>query len=141
MVQIPRHRFEDLAGYIDLTLFNDPAFCPLDNAAREPSRERAALEKESCSTQGARHGQVAVNHVAREDMRRVSVRVSEKEGERDCGPWVAGGAVVGHGQTEADGNGSLVGVGLGEYLDHPNPAIPFPLSNTERHGAKNWNAG
>lgn len=69
-------------------------------------------------------------------MRRVSVRVSEKEGERDCGPWVAGGAVVGHGQTEADGNGSLVGVGLGEYLDHPNPAIPFPLSNTERHGAK-----
>jgi hypothetical protein len=65
-------------------------------------------------------------------MRRVSVRVSEKERERDCGPWVTGGAVVGHRQTEGDGNDSLVGVRLGEYLDHTNAAIPFPLSNTER---------
>jgi hypothetical protein len=36
----------------------------------------------------------------------------------------------------ADTSGSLVGVRLGEYLDHTNAAIPFPLSNTEESGKR-----
>jgi len=76
MVQIPRHGFEYLARYIDLALFGNPALCPLNNTAREPSRERAALENESCSAESTRRSQMAVNHIAREYMRRVSVRVS-----------------------------------------------------------------
>lgn len=76
MVQIPRHRLEDLARYINLTLFDNPGLSPLNNTTREPSRERPAFEKESCSAESARRSQVAVNHIAREYMRRVSVRVS-----------------------------------------------------------------
>jgi len=45
------------------------------------------------------------------------------------GHW--GGALVRHRHTKVEGSGSLVGVRLGEYLDHTSAAIPFPLSNTE----------
>ena len=76
MVQIPRHRLEDLARYIDLTLFDNPALSSLNKTTREPSRERAAFENESRGAESARRSQVAVNHIAREYMRRVSVRVS-----------------------------------------------------------------
>ena len=76
MVQIPRHRLEDLARYIDLTLFDNPALSSLNKTTREPSGERAAFENEPRSAESARRSQVAVNHIAREYMRRVSVRVS-----------------------------------------------------------------
>lgn len=89
VIQVPRRALYDPALGIHLALLHDPRLRPTDELLREPLGHRARLLDQPRRLERAFVSQRPRDDVAREDVRRVRVRVAQEVGEGDDLPGVA----------------------------------------------------